>query len=161
MPASDDVQHDISNRTGYTIQWNGRTTDDQAVAAAVAKMLANDLTADQAVQIALLNNHHLQATFEDLGIAQADLVQAGSLKNPVFDLGVRFPDRSPAGHLSQSPPSPRIFSISSAASPPEKKLAAGQFDQALAMVCHEVLSLVAQTKRRFYAYQAAPANPSA
>ena len=28
-------------------------------------------------------------------IAQADVVQAGLMKNPVFDVQIRFPDRSP------------------------------------------------------------------
>ncbi len=89
-----DVRQLVSDRTGLVVQWDCGTADDQEVAMAVAKMLHVQLNADQAAQIALLNNHHLQATFEDLGIAQADLVQAGLLKNPVFDLGVRFPDRA-------------------------------------------------------------------
>jgi outer membrane protein TolC len=38
------------------------------------------------VQIALLNNRMLQAVFEELGISEAALVQAGRLPNPRFDL---------------------------------------------------------------------------
>src|SRR3954469_22964908 len=53
-------------------------------------MLAGELTADQAVQVALLNNRELQATYESLGVAQADLVAAGLLKNPVFNADLRF-----------------------------------------------------------------------
>ena len=91
-----DIQHVVSERTGQTIQWDGQTADDQAVHQSVHDMLSGELTADRAVQVALLNNHNLQATFEDVGIAQADLVQAGLLKNPVFDLGVRFPTTPPS-----------------------------------------------------------------
>ena len=54
-------------------------------------LLEGELTTNAAVQIALLNNAALQATFEELGIAQAELVQAGLLKNPVFAGHVRFP----------------------------------------------------------------------
>jgi outer membrane protein TolC len=36
------------------------------------------------VQIALLNNRGLQATYADLGIADADVAQAGRLRNPGF-----------------------------------------------------------------------------
>jgi outer membrane protein TolC len=36
------------------------------------------------VQVALLNNRGLQATYAELGIAEADLVQAGRLRNPGF-----------------------------------------------------------------------------
>ena len=52
--------------------------------AAVRKLLASPLTADAAVQIALLNNRSLQATYAELGIAEADLVQSGRLRNPGF-----------------------------------------------------------------------------
>ncbi len=37
--------------------------------------------------MALLNNRHLQADYAELGIAEADLVQAGRLSNPVFSFG--------------------------------------------------------------------------
>src|SRR5512134_330301 len=61
-------------------------TDDEAdqARAAVKKLLAAPVTADSAVQIALLANRGLQATYAELGIAEADLVQAGRLANPGF-----------------------------------------------------------------------------
>lgn len=90
-----DVQKLVADRIGQPVQWNGNTVDDQTVQADVNRMLMQDLTVDQAVQIALLNNRHLQATFEDLGISQAELVQAGLLKNPVFAGSWRFPNRPP------------------------------------------------------------------
>ena len=37
-----------------------------------------------AVQVALLNNRGLQAVYAELGIAEADLVQAGRMRNPGF-----------------------------------------------------------------------------
>jgi outer membrane protein TolC len=53
----------------------------------VAGLLAKPLGADDAVGIALLNNRSLQASYAELGIAEADLVQAGRLANPVFSFG--------------------------------------------------------------------------
>ena len=50
----------------------------------VDTLLQKPLTADGAVEIALINNAGLQARLADLGIAEADLVQAGTLRNPVF-----------------------------------------------------------------------------
>ena len=44
------------------------------------------LTAQEAVAIALWNSASFQATLADLGIARADLVEAGLLRNPVFSL---------------------------------------------------------------------------
>jgi outer membrane protein TolC len=50
----------------------------------IADRLAKPLSADDAVTIALLNNRKLQASYAELGIAEADLVQAGRLSNPTF-----------------------------------------------------------------------------
>ena len=50
----------------------------------VDALLQAPLTADSAVELALINNAGLQARLADLGIAEADLVQAGTLRNPVF-----------------------------------------------------------------------------
>jgi outer membrane protein TolC len=55
----------------------------------IDELLAQPLTADGAVQLALLNNRGLQAAFQDLGISEADLVQAGRLPNPGFRSAAR------------------------------------------------------------------------
>ena len=52
----------------------------------VAEILQRRLSARDAVQVALLNNRSLQASFEQLGISEADLVQSGRLPNPKFTL---------------------------------------------------------------------------
>ena len=44
------------------------------------------LTSQEAVAIALWNSPSFQATLADLGIARADLAEAGLLRNPVFSL---------------------------------------------------------------------------
>src|ERR1035437_7898092 len=80
----DQVQQATTQRLGQKVQWNQGTEDDKAVTQAVQSLLHRPLTADDAVQIALLNNRRLQATYEELGVAQANLVQAGLLKNPRF-----------------------------------------------------------------------------
>ncbi len=65
-----------------------RTSQDQdRIAARVAELLRSPLSADAAVQIALLNNRGLQASLQSLGIAEAELVQASRLRNPRFTLG--------------------------------------------------------------------------
>ncbi len=48
--------------------------------------LADGLTEEESVAIALWNNPHLQAVLADLGFARADLIEAGMLPNPVFSL---------------------------------------------------------------------------
>jgi outer membrane protein, heavy metal efflux system len=90
-PAFRDTADLVQARTGDRITWNPGGANDAAVAIEVRKLLAGALTVDSAVQIALLRNKTLQATYEDLSVAQADLVQAGLLQNPVFGAGVAFP----------------------------------------------------------------------
>jgi outer membrane protein TolC len=65
-------------------RWLRNERDAEEARASVRKLLAAPLTADAAVQIALLNNRGLQATYADLGISEADVVQAGRLRNPGF-----------------------------------------------------------------------------
>ncbi|MCC8405613.1 TolC family protein [Paraburkholderia sp. MMS20-SJTN17] len=48
------------------------------------ELLSKPLGMDDAVQLALLNNRGLQASYGELGISEADLVQAGRLPNPGF-----------------------------------------------------------------------------
>ncbi|MBI2226870.1 MAG: TolC family protein [Betaproteobacteria bacterium] len=62
-------------RIGQEVKWIKNERDAEQVQAAVKKLLAAPLSVDSAVQIALLNNRGLQATYAELGIAEADLVE--------------------------------------------------------------------------------------
>ena len=64
------------------------SNDDRAsVKAAVQERLARPISAADAVAIALMNNPGLQATYAELRIEEADLVQATRLRNPGFSIG--------------------------------------------------------------------------
>src|SRR5436190_20445703 len=86
-----DVEAVARERLGARLHWIRGTAEDAEVDRKVKDLLAAPLPVEAAVQIALLNNRTLQATYEELGVAQADLVQAGLLKNPVFSGMVRLP----------------------------------------------------------------------
>ncbi|RQR59819.1 TolC family protein [Burkholderia sp. Bp9126] len=58
--------------------------DRETVAARTRELLAKPLGIDDAVQVALLNHRGLQASYAQLGLSEADLVQAGRLPNPGF-----------------------------------------------------------------------------
>src|SRR5262249_42440966 len=90
-----DVARDVDQRIGHALHWNRGGEDAEAVLRAVRAMLAHPLTPAEAVQIALVNNPTLQATYEELMIAQSDVVQAGLLQNPVFTGGVHVPIGAP------------------------------------------------------------------
>jgi cobalt-zinc-cadmium efflux system outer membrane protein len=97
-PAFKDASTLAAERTGYRAVWRTGTAEDDEADKKINELLANELTVDAAVQIALLNNRTLPAEYEELGVAQAELVQAGLLKNPVFGGTYRFP--LDPGHLA-------------------------------------------------------------
>src|SRR5437016_642596 len=62
-----------------------RTPDEaETVRLAVHRLLARPLTADTAVQVALLNNRGLQAAYNELMLAEAAMVEASLPPNPRF-----------------------------------------------------------------------------
>jgi cobalt-zinc-cadmium efflux system outer membrane protein len=114
-------------------------------------LIAPILTCGSAVQIALLNNHDLQATFEDLGVAQADLVQAGLLKNPVFSAAFE-PAEGGQGiklQLSVMEDFLEILQI-----PMARKIAGAKLHAATLLVDKAVIELAVQVRLAFYRQQA-------
>ena len=75
---------EVQKLAGTELKWQRNADDAASVQAEVKRRLAQPLTADDAVQIALLNNPGLQASYAELGIAEADLVQAGRIGNPRY-----------------------------------------------------------------------------
>jgi outer membrane protein TolC len=78
------VEQTAQQRLGKELQWSRSEADQTAIDQRVAALLARPLTADDAVQLALLNNRGLQASLQELGIGEAERVQAGRLPNPGF-----------------------------------------------------------------------------
>jgi cobalt-zinc-cadmium efflux system outer membrane protein len=134
------------------VHWNNGSAEDKEVAAAVAAMLKEELTADNAVQIALLNNHELQAVYEELNIAQADLVQAGLLRNPVFSGEVRF--ATDGGGTAVVLDVAQDF-VSLLSMPLRKGRAQAAFEAAKVRVTAEVLDTAFEVQMAFFDYQAA------
>jgi len=146
-----DVRDRLGGRIDADIHWNRGGPDDEAVEARIDYMLAQPLTRDAAVQVALLNNRRLQAVYEDLTIAQADLVQAGLLKNPIFEAAVGFPLEGGQAELSLGIVQDflDIFFI-----PLRKHIAEAEFDSAKWLVTGEVMSLAVEVEQSFYEHQA-------
>jgi cobalt-zinc-cadmium efflux system outer membrane protein len=83
-----EVSQAAATRLAQNLVWNRNSDQDRLAKAAVERLLKQELTVEAAVQIALLNNRDLQASYARLGIVQADLVEAGLLQNPVFALTI-------------------------------------------------------------------------
>jgi hypothetical protein len=78
----DSVDKLTKDRIGQSPSYQRSAEQADSAAMRVAELLKQPLTADAAVEVALLNNKELQASYADLGIAEADLVRAGRLANP-------------------------------------------------------------------------------
>ena len=147
------LQQTVAERTGQRVEWRKDAATDEAVARSVQALLRRTVTADAAVQIALLNNRELQATFEKIGIANADLIEAGLLKNPVFEGSPRFPDKPPGGtdlELSVAQDFLDLIML-----PLRKKIAAQELARTELLVGDAILKLAAETRVAFYQLQAA------
>src|SRR6266446_4652011 len=145
-PAFQELANTVHLRTGKRVQWNRSSAEDAEAQASVASLLSRPLSAGSAVQIALLNNHKLQATYEELEIAQADLVEASLLRNPIFTFERRFPGQALEADLLKE-------FIDILLLPLRKRIAAAQFEAAKLRVGHEILKMAAEVRAAFYEHQ--------
>src|SRR6266446_6488549 len=145
-PAFQELANTVHLRTGKRVQWNRGSAEDAEAQSAVASLLSRPLSAGSAVQVALLNNHKLQATYEELGIAQADLVEAGLLRNPIFTFERRFPGQALEMDILKE-------FIDILLLPLRKRIAAAQFEAAKLRVGHEILKMAAEVRAAFYEHQ--------
>lgn len=90
QPDYDRAGKTIADATGIDSVF--RPGDEDAMAKKVSELLAVGITCDEAVQICLINNPALQAAFQDVGIARADVVQSGLFSNPTLGLQAAFPE---------------------------------------------------------------------
>lgn len=120
-------------------------------AQAVTALLRDDLTVDRAVQVALLNNPSLQATFEEIGLSQAELTQASLIENPEFS-GFSRHARHVSGANVELSLVQNVFDVF--IQPLRKKVAAATLEQTKLRVANDVLSLAAEVKEAFFTLQA-------
>lgn len=83
----DAVSSMSSERIGQDIRLARGTQAHTEAQAELSALLKQPLSADKAVRVALLNNRGLRASLAELGVAEADLVQAGRMANPSFSFG--------------------------------------------------------------------------
>ncbi|VIO65822.1 hypothetical protein CI1B_09300 [Bradyrhizobium ivorense] len=128
-----------------------RSADEAAtVDAAVKRLLAHNLTADHAVQVALLNNKGLQAAYSELALAETDLVAESLPPNPVFSIsritgnGASEVERQVVGDI-----------LALATLPARSEIARDRFRQAQLRAALATLRLAAEVRRAHVAAVAA------
>lgn len=80
------VEQAVKERAGAETKWVRSDSEADTVRGRVKELLAKPLGPSEAVQVALLNNPALQANYAEVGIAEADLVQASRWQGPTFSL---------------------------------------------------------------------------
>jgi outer membrane protein TolC len=136
------VREVTRERLGQDVQWTRSDAEREQAQRRIDELLAQPLTQDAAVQIALLNNPGLQADFHALGITTAELVQAGRLPNPGFG----FSRLRRGGELELE----RGWHLDLArllALPMLRELESRRLAQAQAAATMAVLSLAAETRK--------------
>jgi outer membrane protein TolC len=123
-----------------------RTPDEaEAVRLAVHRLLARPLTADAAVQVALLNNRGLQAAYNELMLAEAAMVEASLPPNP------RFSYLNIAGSAELEIERTVVADILALATLPVRSdIALTRFRQAQLRAALETLRLAFDTRRTYY-----------
>ncbi|MFJ9449676.1 TolC family protein [Herbaspirillum sp. NPDC101397] len=139
------VNQAAQQRLNKETSWTRSEQDADNVARRVRTMLARPLAVDDAVQIALINNRELQASYSELGIAEADLVQAGRLPNPGFSFG-----RTHSGDEIKIERSLSLSVMRLLTMPAASRIEARRFEQTKLKVADVMLRTAAQTRKAYY-----------
>lgn len=122
-------------------------SDEQAgwVRNATQRLLRRPLTVDTAVQVALLNNKGLQASYNELALAEADMVEQSLPPNPTFSIsriaggGTVEIERQVVGDI-----------LALATLPFRSEIARQRFQQAQLRAAGDTLRLAADVRRAYY-----------
>ena len=146
----DNVQALARERIGKDAELPRRDADPAAAADATRALLRQPLTVETAVRIALLNNADMKAKLAELGISEADVVQAGRIPNPGFVFSNK--------RNSEVVTIERTVTVSLMAlltMPLAQEVAGRQYETMQLQTAAEVVSLAGRTRRAWYSAIAA------
>ena len=133
-------------RTGLPASWQRSAEESDTARSRVSELLKQPLTADAAVEVALLNNRGLQASFGELGIAESELVRAGRLANPTFSFG-----RLRGGGVTEIDRSLMFNVLGLLTMPIAQQVEQRRFEQAQYQAAFEAVGLAGETHKAFFA----------
>jgi len=139
----DAVGKTAQERAGAQPRWQRTDAERDEVARLVRETLAAPLSAEDAVRIALVNNPGLQATYGELGIAEADVVAAGRLPSiHIASLRTKYGD-----DVSKIEQAIGIEVISLLTVPLRHRFESKRFERVQAEVARETVAVAYETKR--------------
>jgi outer membrane protein TolC len=137
-------------RIKQPVQRLGARGDKETLGANVQQLLVAPLTADSAVQVALLNNRGFQTALAELGVAEADLVQAGRIRNPSVSFA-----RLRGGDDVEIERSIMFDLVGLLTIPLRTDIERGRFEQAKLQAASNAVRLAADVRRVYFAAVAA------
>jgi outer membrane protein, heavy metal efflux system len=146
-----EVSQLLEERSGWKTGWEKGSPADVDLQQHVEKLLGSGLTTSSVVQIALLNSPALQETYEELGVSQADMLQAGLLRNPTLGASVGFPALD--GRVEYEASIVGAF-LELLVLPLRKRVAESQFMVETVRVAHAALQTAAESRKAFVRVQA-------
>lgn len=149
----DNVSSLTNERTGQSVKLSKPTADANTPSDAVKALLEKPLTPDTAVQIALQNNKGLQVSLAELGVAEADLVQASRMRNPSFSFG-----RMRGGEDVEIERSVMFDLIGIVTMPIRSRIEGRRFEQAKLQAASQAVQLAADTRQAYFNAVAAQQN---
>jgi outer membrane protein TolC len=139
----------VANVAGDTLKKDVisiRTTDDAEEARnVVQRLLRRSLTVESAVQIALLNNKGLQASYNELALAEANMVQESLPPNPTFSI---FRIAGDSALEAERQVVGNILALSTL--PFRSGIARQRFQEAQLRAAEETLRLAADVRRTYF-----------
>ena len=146
------TESEVRGRTGADILWQKDEAAKAQAGDVVRRLLRKPLTVSSAVQIALLGNRKLQATFEEIGVARADVLEAVTVPNPSIEFEVQFPFTADTLNRYAWLVAQEFVQI--VMIPLKKRVSEEALEAAQLRVAAEVLELVAGVKREYFSFQA-------
>ena len=138
--------HDVASVAGDLARRTGADAPlpacDEVLANARRALLSRPLTEGSAVKLALLGNASVRASCERLGIARAELLQAGLISNPVFSANLKSFSAGPEVELALAQSFIDIFFV-----PLRRRVAAEELGATQAQVARDLVRLVYDVRR--------------
>lgn len=147
---ADQVEQLLQQRLTTAFQWQHDAQGKAVIDARLDELLSQPLTPVRAFQLAQLRNPQIAARYAELGIAQADVVEASRIANPTFS-GSAIKDGGPSKITTGlSAPLSDLLLL-----PSRRRFAQGEYERAQLSIASALLDLSAATSADWYRAAAA------
>lgn len=141
----DQVSQLTRERIAQPVALQRNAAQTETAQARVSELLKAPLSVESAVEVALLSNRDLQAQLANLGIAEADLVRAGRLRNPGFSFG-----RLSGNGVVEYDRTVMFDLLGLLTMPMARQIEQQRFERAQLQAAQDAVTLAANTRRAYF-----------